>query len=199
MNGIEKITQRISAEAQAECGKLMQEAEERCAAIKAEYEKKAEAAYNESLEKGKQEIEQTVIRANRAERLNAKKEVLGAKQEIVNTAFDKAKEKLLNMQEDEYVSFLAGLAAKASVSGTEKIVLSAKDAAAVGAKTVSAANAALSAQGKKAALSLSEDCCEIDGGLILKEGSVEVNCSVDAMLSQCRGDAEAKLVEILFG
>lgn len=199
MNGIEKITQRITAEAEAECGKLTDEAKERCAAIKAEYEAKAEAAYNESLEKGKKEIEEIRVRAERAERLNAKKEVLGAKQEIVNAAFGKAKEKLMNMPKAEYVAFLAGLAAKASISGTEKIVLSAKDAAAVGAETVAAANAALAAQGKKGEMSLSADNRDIEGGLILKEGSVEVNCSIDAMLSQCRGDAEAKLVEILFG
>ena len=45
MNGIEKITARIRADAEAECAAIRAESEERCAAIRAENERAAQEEY----------------------------------------------------------------------------------------------------------------------------------------------------------
>ena len=42
MKGIDKITSRILADAEAECAVVKKESDERCAAIRAENEKKAQ-------------------------------------------------------------------------------------------------------------------------------------------------------------
>ena len=65
MNGIEKITARISAEAKAEADAVISEAEGKAAAIAAEYGKKAEEAYSAKLSAGKNELEQQIQRAER--------------------------------------------------------------------------------------------------------------------------------------
>ena len=195
MNGLEKITQRIAAEANAECMSVAAEGNKRCAAIQAEFEEKAKAAYEAAVAKGRQEIEAQVQRQERTVRLDVKKELLGLKQDLVGTAFLMAREKLLDMPREEYVKFLAALAAEAA-SGGEEVLLAEKDAAR-GAEVVEKANAALASAGKKA-LSLSAETRSIAGGLILRAGDVEINCSIDTLLSLKREELAAQVAGILF-
>lgn len=199
MNGIEKITQRIAAEAEAECGRITAEAEQRCAAIQAEYDAKAAQVYESAMAKGKQEIEQLSIREEGTLRMDAKKELLLLKQELVREAFSRAKEKLLALPREEYVGFAAKLAAAAASTGTEEIILSGKDAGALGAELTAKANTLLQAMGKTGELKLSAETRELDGGLILKSGSVETNCTLDTLLEQVRNASEFEVTEILFG
>ena len=92
------------------------------------------------------------------------------------------------------MALLAKLAAQASVSGDEEIILNARDKAAVGAAVVEKANALLPA-GK---LSLSAATGDFAGGLILKRGSIEANCTIELLVELCRGDMSAQLAKVLF-
>jgi len=196
MNGLEKITQRIVAEANAECMSVAAEGNKRCAAITAEFEEKAKAAYEAALAQGRKEIDDQVQRQERNVRLDVKKELLGLKQDLVGTAFLMAREKLLKMPREEYVQFLASLAAEAA-SGGEEVLLSEADAA-LGEEVVAKANAALTAAGKNGGLKLGADKRPIAGGLILKAGDIEVNCSIDTLLSLKREALAAQVAGILF-
>ena len=198
MNGIEKITQRIADECREKCRVLTEEAEKRCAAVQAEYEAEAIAAYEAKLAEGKEEIEQEMQRSERNVRLDAKKDILAVKQELVNTAFDKARELILSMDKTRYVGFLAKLAADASSDGKEQLVFSAEDARSVGAEVVEAANKLLAASGRNASLTLSSEKRPMNGGLVLHNGDIEVNCTVDALLDQSRNELAAQIVGILF-
>ena len=197
MNGIEKITQRIAAEAKTECVGVAEEADKRCAAIQAEYEKKAATAYEQALTAGRSETEQSIQREERTVRLEVKKELLGLKQELVSTAFAKARERLLHMPEEQYCAFLARLAGQAATGG-EEVILSAADAAKLGAKVVEAANAVLRQNGCKDELKLSNEHRDIACGLVLRKGDIEVNCTVDALLDQSRDELAAQVAGILF-
>lgn len=196
MNGLEKIKQRIAAEANAECMSVAAEGNARCAAIQAEFEEKAKAAYKAAVAKGRQEIEAQVQRQERNVRLDTKKELLGLKQDLVGTAFLMAREKLLDMPKEEYVKFLTGLAVEAA-AGEEEVLFSEADAA-VGAEVVEKANAALAAAGKKAQLKLAAENRGIAGGLVLRAGDIEINCSIDALLSLKREELAAQVAGILF-
>ena len=92
-------------------------------------------------------------------------------------------------------ALLAKLAAEASVTGEEEIVLNARDRAAVGQKVVDAANAKLSG-GK---LTLSADTGDFKGGLILRRGSIEANCTAELLVELRREDMAAELAKVLFG
>lgn len=196
MNGLEKITQRIAAEANAECMGVAAEANKRCAAITAEFEEKAKSAYEGALAQGRQEIDAQVQRQERTVRLDVKKDLLGLKQDLVGTAFLMAREKLLNMPQEAYTDFLAALAAEAA-SGEEEVLLAEKDAD-IGGQVVAKANAALTAAGKKAQLKLAGEARAIAGGLILRAGDIEINCSIDALLSLKREELAAQVAGILF-
>lgn len=199
MNGIEKITQRIAAEAEAECGRITAEAEQRCAAIRAEYDAKAAQVYESAMARGKQEIEQRSIREEGTLRMDAKKDMLLLKQELVQEAFSRAREKLLALPREEYVDFAAKLAAAAASAGTEEIILSEKDAGELGAEITAKANDLLHSMGKAGELRLSAETRELGRGLILRDGSVETNCTVDTLLEQVRSTSESEVTKILFG
>ena len=113
---------------------------------------------------------------------------------MVSLAFDKALEALCALPEEEYVAFLAGLAAKASVTGDEEILLNARDRKAVGDKVAAAANA--KPGGGK--LTLAEETGDFAGGLILRRGNVEANCTAELLVDLARGDLSAEIAGILF-
>ena len=198
MKGIDKITSRILADAEAECAAVRKESDERIAAVKAEAEKKAQDEYWRLVREGVKDTEQRVQRMDRTARLEAKKSVLNMKQEAVSRAFDLAREKIVELPERDYVGFLARMAGEAAVTGQEEVVLNARDAAAVGAKAVKAANELLAKRNLPGMLTLSAETRDMSGGLVLKQGDIEVNCTVDTLLDLSRGELAARVAEVLF-
>ena len=198
MKGIDKITSRILADAEAECAAVRKESDERCAAIKAEAEKKAQEEYWRLVREGVKDTEQRVQRMDRTARLEAKKSVLNMKQEAVSRAFELARDRIAELPERDYVGFLARQAAEAAISGREEVIFCERDRAAVGAKAVKAANELLAAKGMPAMLTLSDATREMAGGLMLKQGDIEVNCTVDTLLDLSRGELAARVAEVLF-
>ena len=104
------------------------------------------------------------------------------------------REKIINLPKEQYVAFLAKLASQASVTGDEEIILNARDRNAIGKDVVDAANAAVSG----GRMTLSESTGDFSGGLILKRGNVEANCTVELLVDLKRGDLSAKLAKVLF-
>ena len=199
MNGIDKITARIETDAVADAARIDQETKAQCAAIKAEGEKKAQEGYWEKVRQGVKNAEDRVQRLAKTADMEARKSVLSFKQSLVEEAFDRAEAKLNAMEGDEYVSLLATLAARAAVTGTEQLVLNAADRKAYGPKVVAQANAALKAAGKTAGLTLSEQEGAFAKGLICRQGSVSVNCTVEALMAQARESMASDVAAELFG
>ncbi|MEG1632840.1 MAG: V-type ATP synthase subunit E family protein [Oscillospiraceae bacterium] len=198
MNGIEKITARIAADAEDEARVIREESARRCAELREENERQAQAEYQKLLKSGGEETEQRSSRIDRTARLEAKKGVLSMKQEEVSRAFAMAKDKISALPEQDYIGFLARQAASASITGEEELILSPEDRSSIGAKVVKAANEQLSRGEKPARLTLSERTRSMAGGLVLKQGDIEVNCTVDTLLELSRGELAAQVAEVLF-
>ena len=198
MKGTEKIIAHIRADAEAQSAAILSQAEQQCAAIRAEFEGKAKERYGERLIAGQKACEDRVDSMDRIARMEAKKGLLALKQEMVSQSFALACDKLVNLPEAEYVALLARLAADAAVTGTEEIVLNARDRAAVGEKAVRAANEKLAAAGKKAALKLSPAEGDFKGGLLLRRGSIETNCTAELLVELQRSEMSSELAGVLF-
>jgi len=198
MKGTEKIIAHIQADAKAQADAIIAQAEEKGAAIRSEYEAKAQETYNRLLRAGVKSCEDRVDSMNRIARMEARKGVLALKQEMVGKSFQRAREKLVALPEDEYVRLLAKLADEAAVTGDEELVLNGRDREAVGEKAVKAANAALTARGLPGKLHLSEQTGDFAGGLILRRGSIEVNCTAELLVELKRSEMSAELAALLF-
>ena len=198
MKGTEKIIAHIRADAEAQTAAILSQAEQQCAAIREDFEAKARECYAEKLRTGQKACEDRVDSMDRIARMEAKKGLLALKQEMVSKSFELAVEQLVKLPEAEYVALLGKLAAEASVTGGEEIVLNARDREAVGEKTVRAANARLAAQGKPAALKLSPAEGSFAGGLLLRRGSIETNCTAELLVELQRGELSSALAGVLF-
>ena len=194
MKGTEKIIAHIQADAAAQADAILAQAEQQCAEIREGYERKAKDAYAEKIRAGVKANQDRLESVERLARMEGRKSVLALKQDMVSKSFDLAVDKLVNLPEEQYVALLAKLAAQASVTGDEQVVLNARDREKIGPAVVAAANARLS-DGK---LTLSDEVGAFRGGLLLRRGSIEANCTVELLVELCRGDMAAELAKVLF-
>ena len=194
MKGTEKLIAHIKADADAQVNAILAQAEQQCAGIRGDFDKQAAALYAERLRAGVKETQDKVDGEARIARMEGRKELLAAKQELVSRSFRKAQEQIVSLPEEQYVAFLAKLAAQASVTGEEKIVLNARARKPIGEKLVKAANARL----KNGRLTLAEETGDFAGGLILRRGSIEANCTVELLVELSRSELSAQVAEILF-
>ena len=195
MKGTEKIIAHIQADADAQAAEILARADARCAEIRETYEQKAKEAYAETIRAGVKENQDRLDSMERLANMEGRKAILALKQDMVARSFERAVEKLVALPEAEYVALLSKLAVGASVSGDEEIVLNARDKKAVGDKLIKAANAKLGG----GHLSLAGDTGSFRGGLILRRGNIEVNCTAELLVDLCREDMAAELAGVLFG
>ena len=194
MKGTEKIIAHIRADAKSQADAVLAKAEEQAAQIRADYDKQAAQVYADKVRAGTRACQDQMDSVQRIANMEAKKTLLAVKQEMVSKSFEKAQALLTALPEEKYVAFLAALAAKASVTGDEEIVLNARDREAVGGAVVKAANEKLGG-GK---LTLSDRSGEFAGGLILSRGNVEANCTAELLVELCRGEMSAEIADMLF-
>ena len=227
MNGIEKITARIEEDGKAEIDAMLAQARAEAADIAAKYEAQAKAEADEILAQGRKNAQERERHLESMAQMECRKAVLTAKQDVIEEAFQAAHKQLLNLPREEYVAFLADLAVKASTTGREKLIFSAEDRAQVGKAVVAAANKKLAeavspklpeevADSKAGAildkvvtgasallngtgmLTLAEETRPMDGGFILSDGAVEVNCTFDTLLRLQRGALAGEVAKVLF-
>lgn len=198
MNGMDKITARIETEAVADAARMAEDAAVQCRAVRAEGEAKAQECYWRKVKDGVKAAEDRAERLAKAADMEARKSILACKQAIVGETFDRAEAKLRALAGDEYIDFLAGQAARAAVTGREEIVLSEKDKASIGDKVAKKANDLLRAEGKDAGLVLAAEAGSFSGGLLLKDGNITVNCTLEALMAQAREEQAAAVAAELF-
>ena len=193
MNGIEKITQRISADAQAEIDRVLGEARAEAEKIAARYQAQADAEAADLDARNKKAAAEREERLAGTAQMEARKAALAAKQEMVEKAYDLALRKLCSLPEDKYAAVLAELLVQASSTGKEEVVFSEKDRRKVGKAAVDKAN---KDGGKK--LVLSGETRPIQGGFILRSENVEVNCAFDTLVRLQKAETAGEVVKKLF-
>lgn len=203
MNGIEKITQRIDQDAQAEIDQILGDARRQAAEILARYEAQAQKEAEELQARGEKNAAEREERLASVAQMEAKKLMLATKQEMLDKAFALALEQLASLPEDEYIALLAALAAKAAATGREQLIFSPKDRERVGEQVVAAANEKLSQDGAAemlaGQLTLSEETRPMRGGFILSDGEVEVNCAFETLVRLQRSEVSGEVAKALFG
>ena len=195
MNGIEKITARINEDSQKEIDAILAEARAKAAEITAKARTEAKAVGDEVLAQGRRAAAEREDRLASTAQMECRKAVLAAKQDVIDEAFEQAHKRLLDLPQEKYVALLADLAAQASVTGKEKLIFSAPDRARVGKAVAAAANEKI---GGQAALTLAEETRPMDGGFILSDGAVEVNCTFDTLIRLQRGALSGEVAKVLF-
>lgn len=223
MNGIEKILAKIEADAQAAIDANKAEVAAKLAAAAVENAQLMDADRKEILARGELKAAEREARLLSAAQMEAKKLDLAARQQMIGKAFDGAVKLLCSLEEKDYIALLTRLAVEASSTGSEALIFSQKDRATVGKQVVIAANEALAKntmpelpavlKGSKigniigtaaaklsgtAALTLSQETRPMEGGFILVDGDVEVNCAFETLVRLQRENLETEVAAVLF-
>ena len=204
MNGIEKITGQIDADVQKEIDAALDQARAQAQEIEDRYASQAEAQAEAIRRKGEQDAALRQERLVDVAKLEARKTLLAAKQDMVGQAFDLALKKLLELPDQEYIALLAKLAVAASRTGREQVIFSQKDRSRYGKQAVTMANDMLAKKAGPRAdesagrLTLAEESRPMAGGLILRDGRVETNCSFEVLIHLQRDALSAEVARALF-
>lgn len=193
MNGLEKINQRIRQDGSDEVAAIQAEAEGRVRSIRADFRAQIVQMEAEAAERRARTVAERLERLGGSAEMECRQMLLAAKQDCIDEAFARAAKALRDLPRQDYVALLARLAAE-NGSGDEELVLSAADRDTVGPAVVAAANALKPG----AAFTLSSESRDLGGGLVLKRGLVEVNCTFDTRLRQLRQEMATDVAQILF-
>ena len=220
MTGLSKITDKILDEARKDAEARLAEADAECARINAEYKEKTDKTVNSLNAAAKAEAEEIVSRMRSGEAAMRKNTLLKAQGEMIDRAFEIAEKELASLSGDERVEFLTGLLtalisaeweaeqSRDEIYGDEgeaeriyEVMLNPKDREHHGKTIIS--NFKRRIVGKElgdiaSRVVLSDKTVDIDGGIVVKVGSIEINSSVHTLVASLRSSYEAKVAKILF-
>ena len=197
MNGIEKITEKILSDAQAEAASILADAKKEADGIVASFQGEAAEKKQKMAEMAEVQAAEQQRRIISSAELDARKAILARKQALIAKAFDATKKKITTMDEPSYIDFLCTLAAQSVLDGKEEVVLSAEDSQKFGQKVVDGANKILQEAGKVGELTFSNENRPIVGGLVLKGRDLEINCALDTVISLLKDDLSADVAATL--
>ena len=220
MTGLEKITSRILADAQAQAQEILDEATEKSLAVRAQNLADAQAAQDRLIAEAEKEGEALVVRAKSSAAMTRRNTELAAKSEMIELAFEKAMQEIYEMDRAQYAELLLSLLCKTLNAQREserdsmrlygediapeyyELMLNARDGGDVAAYLMSGVRTAAVSGKIPADMSIKVRLCpnpvEIDGGLVLRCGDIETNCSFAMMLAALRPVLEPRIQQILY-
>jgi V/A-type H+-transporting ATPase subunit E len=192
----EQVVGKILSEARAEAEKIISEAKSRAAAEQAKLESEL-AKYNKETEVlAAEAAEDKKERMLAMARMDVRKELGAAKVALVDEVFEKAREKIRNLSDDEYRKLISELMIKAVETGDEEVIVG-KDEKRIDDKFIKQINRQLGS-GFRGNLRLSGEKADISGGFILRRNNIQTNVSIEVMVNSMREELESEVVKDLF-
>ncbi|MBQ5348093.1 MAG: hypothetical protein IIU39_08590 [Ruminococcus sp.] len=191
MNGEDKILNRINSDCERAVRGILDEAEQKCSVINSQAEIQAKKAENEVFEKAKAREKQINNASKSRCELEIRNTILRKRRSEIDKTFEELQSYLVNLSDDEYFGFMYKLAETLDVeSGT--VLLNQKDLNRLpGDFTEKFQNVGIS-------VTVSDSPVEIIGGFILKNGNVEENMAIDAVIMSKRDALEDIISRELF-
>jgi V/A-type H+-transporting ATPase subunit E len=192
----EQVIEKILSDARAEAARINKEAEEREAGERARPDEEISRFDEQTQAMAAKAATEERSQRLAVARMEASKEYLAAKGEIMDEVFAKAHEQFLKLPDAEYRDLMARLMVAAAESGDEQVVVGRKDSR-IDQALIDAVNGKLKDR-SKGALKLSDEKQDLAGGFILRRGRIRTNVSVDVLVGQAREALEIELAKDLF-
>ncbi len=198
MDGLNRITERIATDTEREAEQLLVLAREEARVKHLSYQDTAANRGERILEHSRQQARELIQRTTSAAELEARKTLLSVRQSLVSEVFEKARVALSALSPADYSTLLIRLTVNASLTGTEEIIMNPEDHQRYGSEVVAGVNQQLKAQGKEGQLTLSAETRSFSGGLILKSGPIESNCTLEVLVKLAQHSMTAEVARHLF-
>ena len=200
-SGTDKIVSSIMSEAQEKADVIIQDANANVSEITAKAEKTAEAEKIKILENGKKQSDMRYQQIISEAKMNARRAKLGAKEEVIEAAFNQAtgelKEKAAD-NDDAYKDSLSKMIKEAADEiGSNDLIIHLNEADTNSFKQDLPSGDSFEIDGIK--FTLGEPIKAI-GGAILKtsNGDIEVNNTIEARLERYKSILRSEVAEVLF-
>ena len=199
-SGTDKIVSSIMSEAQGKADVIIQDANAEISAIQAKAEKTAEVEATKIKENGQKQSEMRYQQIISEAKMNARRAKLGAKEEVIEAAFNQATGELKAKaadNDDDYKNSLAKMIQEAAQEiGHNDLIIHLNEA-----------------DTNKIKQDLSSDSFELEGikftigepiktigGAVLKtsDGDIEVNNTIEARLERYKSILRSEVAEVLF-
>ena len=199
-SGTDKIVSSIMSEAQGKADVIIQDANAEVSQIQAKAEKTAEVEKANILENGKKQSDMRYQQIISEAKMNARRAKLGAKEEVIEAAFNQATGELKSIASsgsEEYENSLSKMIKEAADEiGRDDLIIHLNEA-----------------DTNKIKQDLSSDSFELEGikftigepiktigGAVLKtsDGDIEVNNTIEARLERYKSILRSEVAEILF-
>ncbi|NLM68927.1 MAG: hypothetical protein GX177_02875 [Firmicutes bacterium] len=198
MTGVEQLTSKIIEEAKLNAAERKKQAEKEAEAVLEQARQKAAVECDKIIAEAKERGEALRNRLISVAELNARKEKLKVKQELIASAFEQALERLRSLPDQEYFKLIKDLIVQGSTTGAEQILLSEQDHKRLPADFLKQVNAGVKQKGLPGSLKLAKDLAPIQGGVILRAGDITVNYSFEALLKQNYDQLAMEVAGLLF-
>ena len=200
-SGTDKIVSSIMSEAQGKADVIIQDANAEVSAIQAQAEKTAEAEKTKILENGKKQSDMRYQQIISEAKMNARRAELGAKEEVIEAAFEKATNQLKEKAasgDEEYDDALTKMIKEAADEiGSKDLIIQLNEADTK--KFKDQLSDVSTFQIEDITFELGEPIDTI-GGAVLKtsNGDIEVNNTIEARLDRFKSLLRSEVAEILF-
>ena len=198
MAGAEKLIEKIIGDAQRDAESYWHDAEEK--------KKDLRDKLNRDIEKRKAEIDRMAeesVRENK-KRLAAvydleyRKQLLAAKQEMMAQAKALAMQKLEALPDEKYLSLLKQRLIDCAADGTGGIIVS-KSEKRITKAFLDDVNKTLKERRGTGEIKLLDEKRDMTGGFVYVNGGLEIDMSLEALLSEAWQQSETEVAAVLFG
>ncbi|MDP3065772.1 MAG: V-type proton ATPase subunit E [Methanobacteriaceae archaeon] len=204
-SGAEKIVENILSHSYTKADDIIKDAEEKANEIINEAKIEAQKTENEILEAAKKESDIKFQQIISGAKLNAKRNILRAREEIMEDTFQKAEKelkKIASAESEEYLDSLLRLIKEASLEiggGSLEILMKDDDIPKIEKSLKTIETEVSEETGTKTTLKIGETINTI-GGAIVKttDGNVEVNNTIEARMERFRGVLRLEVAKVLF-
>ena len=200
-SGTDKIVSSIMSEAQGKADVIIQDANAEASAITQKAEKTAEVEKAKILENGKKQSDMRYQQIISEAKMNARRAELGAKEEVIEAAFEKAtaelKEKAASGDEEYDDALTKMIKEAADELGSKDLIIQLNEADTN--KFKEQLSDVSTFQIEDISFEIGEPIDTI-GGAILKtsNGDIEVNNTIEARLDRFKSLLRSEVAEILF-
>jgi len=191
MQGIDKIIEKIISDAKADAKQTEAQTIKQIDEMRTAHEKQTKKQIDELKKEFAVKESLLESRAKTMADLEARRNLLAIKRELVEASFVEASKKLTVLDPKEYLGFIEKLIRNLDDKRGEIIV-------GTGEKSITQSFIDSINEKTDSAYKLAPETGNFEGGFVLRNGKVETNCTLSMLVAQAKRNLEQKVASILF-
>ncbi|MCM8781465.1 MAG: V-type ATP synthase subunit E family protein [Candidatus Omnitrophica bacterium] len=196
---LKNIISKILEDANLKALEMKNEAATSASLIIKEAETKAQVLSCEIIKQAQQIVADETKRFEVSQAIEYKNAILTKKQELIDAVFKRAKEEIVNLNAEQYLSLIKTMLLVSVEKGDETIVISNKERNYFNDTFLKSLNNEFKKAGKEGKLTLKIKDGLKEGSFILETRDTMLDISIDLVLSDLREELSGEVAHILFG